>query len=132
MAEARMINRSVSTDERLNGMSRDAMLLYLMTVPHLDRDGLTDGRPRVLWAAVAPLQDAWLQSVGALIDEWVACGLVVRYGDGGCPVLYFTGFAKNQARMPYARERASKFPCPPGCEPCCEPCTGATSANAAR
>jgi hypothetical protein len=114
MAEGRMLNRSVATDDRLNAMSRDAMLLYLMAVPHLDRDGLTDGRPRVLWATVAPLQDEWFQRVDALIDEWVASELVVRYHGEDRPILFFTGFAKNQSRMLYQRERASKFPCPPG------------------
>lgn len=113
MAQARMLNRSVAVDERLNGLSHDAMLLYLMTVPHLDRDGLIDGRPRILWAQVAPLQDAWIQSAGALIEEWVECGLVVRFGDGR-PVLFFPGFQKNQPRMLYKREQASQHPCPPG------------------
>ena len=113
MAQARMLNRSVAIDERLNGMSQAAMLFYLMSVPHLDRDGLIDGRPRVLWAQVAPLQDAWLTTAGALVDEWVECGLVVRYGDGK-PVLFFPGFQKNQPRMVYRREQVSQFPCPPG------------------
>lgn len=114
MAEGRMVNRSVSTDDRLNGMSRDAMLLYLMTVPHLDRDGLIDGRPRVLWATVAPLQDEWFQRVDALVEEWVVSELVVRYFDDSHPILFFTGFARDQSRMLYQRERASRFPCPPG------------------
>jgi len=115
MAQARMLNRSVGIDERLNSMSHDAMLFYLMSVPHLDRDGLIDGRPRVLWAQVAPLQDDWRLLADAMIDEWVACGLVVRYGDGN-PVLFFPGFQKNQPRMVYRREQASQHPCPPGYE----------------
>ena len=72
MAQARMLNRSVAIDERLNGMSQAAMLFYLMSVPHLDRDGLIDGRPRVLLAQGAPLQDAWLTTGGALGEPVVA------------------------------------------------------------
>lgn len=114
MADGRMVNKSVGTDERLNGLSHDAMLLYMMAIPHLDRDGLIDGRPRVLWAMVAPLQDAWIQRTSALIDEWIEAGLVVRYEDERQPVLFFPGFAKNQQRMVYVRERESRFACPPG------------------
>ncbi len=116
MADGRMVNKSVGTDERLNGLSGDAMLLYLMAIPHLDRDGLIDGRPRVLWATVAPLQDRWMPRCGDLIDEWVGSGLVVRYEDDRQPVLFFPGFGKNQARMVYHRERESRFCCPPGYE----------------
>jgi hypothetical protein len=114
MADGRMVNRSVATDERLNGLSTESMLLFLMTVPHLDRDGLIDGRPRVLWALVAPLQDAWIQTAPALIEEWLAAGLATSYSDAsGKAVLHFAGFTKNQ-KLIYHREKPSRYGCPPG------------------
>lgn len=115
MAQARMLNRSVAEDEALAGLSAEAALLFLMTIPHLDRDGLITGHPRLLWSDVAPLRDGLRECAGTLIDEWVQANLVVRFGDGR-PVLFFPGFQKNQSGMRYDRESPSKYPTPPGYE----------------
>lgn len=115
MAQARMLNRSVAEDEALAGLSVEAALFFLMAIPHLDRDGLITGHPRLLWSDVAPLRDGLRDCAGALIDEWVEANLVVRFGDGR-PVLFFPGFQKNQSGMRYDRESPSKHPTPPGYE----------------
>lgn len=114
MAKGRMLNQSVADDDRLNSLSMDAMLLYLMCLPHLDRDGLIDGRPRILSARVAPLRDDLGQRAANIIDEWVEIGLVERYTGERTPILWFRGFQKNQEGMLYNREKASAYPPPPG------------------
>jgi hypothetical protein len=45
------------------------MLLYLLTIPHLDRDGLIDGHPLRLTAIAAPLRFELRDGAEALIDE---------------------------------------------------------------
>jgi hypothetical protein len=91
------------------------MLLYVLTIAHLDRDGLIDGTPAALAARVAPLRAELRDSAGAYINEWVDQGLVVRYqGERGRPVLFFKGFRRYQTNLDYARERASRYPPPPG------------------
>jgi hypothetical protein len=114
MARGRFLSTSVGTDDRLNHLSLQAQLLFLLTIPHLDRDGLCDGRPEVLWGLVAPLRADMRLQTGALIDEWVALGLVVRYMGNRSPVLFFPSFARHQAGMRYERESVSKFAPPPG------------------
>lgn len=111
----RMLDASIAEDDRLNSLSTESMLLFLMTIPHLDRDGLIDGRPHLLWAKVAPLQRQLEDQAPQLIQAWVDCGMVLRYpGERNNPVLWFTGFAKNQTGMRYHEQGASRFPPPPG------------------
>lgn len=115
MARGRLLSTEASVDPELNSLSSESMLLYLLTLPHLDRDGLTDGTPMRLTAIAAPLRFDLRADAGALINEWVEAGLVVRYGAGkGRSVLFFKGFRKHQQGLEYAREPASKFPPPPG------------------
>lgn len=114
MARGRLLNRTISTDDRLNNLSQEAMLLYLLTIPHLDRDGLIDGRPRVLWASAAPLRMDLLDSAPRIAQEWIDAGLVIRYNGARTPVLWFVGFQKNQTGMRYDREPPSQFAPPPG------------------
>jgi hypothetical protein len=52
--------------------------------------------------------------MSAIIDEWIACGLVISYMDGKTIVLFFKGFAQNQIGMRYEREPESNFAPPPG------------------
>ena len=114
MATGRMLNKSIATDDRLNSLSQEAMLMYLMAVPHLDRDGLIDGRPHVLWGTVALLRMDLMDHAASIIQEWIDVGLVVRYNGERSPILWFSGFKKNQPRLLYRREQPSRFPPPPG------------------
>lgn len=115
MARGRLLSTEASVDLELNSLTNESMLLYLLTLPHLDRDGLTDGTPLRLTAIAAPLRFELRDGAGSLINEWVETGLVVRYSAGkGRQVLFFKGFRKHQQGLEYGREPASKFPPPPG------------------
>lgn len=117
MARGRFISESVAKDARLNSLSVEAQLVYLMTVPHLDRDGLIDGDPDVLWGVVCPKRRQFLDKMAVYIQEWAKAGLVLMYDSDNGPVLWFKGFTKNQQGMRYDREAPSKFPPPPNSEP---------------
>lgn len=114
MARGRFISESVATDARLNSLSVEAELVYLMTVPHLDRDGLISGDPDVLWGKVCPKRRLFIDRIAVFIQEWAKAGLVTMYDSDEGPVLWFGGFAKNQVGLRYDRETPSKFPAPPG------------------
>lgn len=113
MARGRFISESVATDARLNSLSVEAELVYLMTIPHLDRDGLIDGDPNVLWGKVCPKRRQFLDTIAVYIQEWAKAGLVLMYDTDNGPVLWFKGFIKNQLGLRYDRETPSKFPPPP-------------------
>lgn len=114
MAKGRFISRSLARDREFNAMTKPAMLLYLMAVPHLDRDGLITGEPCLLWAEICPWQPEYMQHLDEIVAQWVAAGLVVLYHtDREEPVLHFRGFRKNQSGLKYVREAPSAYPAPP-------------------
>lgn len=113
MARGRFLSESIATDTKLNGLSVEAELVYLMTIPHLDRDGLIEGDPDVLWGKVCPKRRIFLDCMASFIHEWTQAGLVLAYDTDDGVVLWFKGFAKNQTGMRYDREGVSKFAPPP-------------------
>lgn len=114
MARGRMVSTTIGTDKRLNGLSMESHFLFLMTVPHLDRDGLVLGDAPVLASIAIPRRPELHAQVDALIQEWIDCKVVVAFDSDDGRVLYFPGFMKNQPGMRHDREPASNLPVPPG------------------
>lgn len=116
MARGRFLSTSVAEDDRLSKLSITAELLYLKTIPHLDRDGMISGKAGYLWGRVCPLREDLMVEMPHAINEWVAVGLVTRMDTDTGPVLFFPGFLKNNNLLHYDRESPSRFPVPPGYE----------------
>jgi hypothetical protein len=114
MARGRFLNTSIAEDIELNGLSLEAHWLYMMTIPHLDRDGLIKADTYVFFGKVCPRRPELIPRVDALIDEWAKCGLVTLYPTRDGKVAFFHGFTKNQQGMHYSREGASALDVPPG------------------
>lgn len=116
MARGRMISTSIAGDIALNELSLEAHLAYLMAIPHLDRDGLLPGHPKLVRGRICPLRDELGVKIADIIQEWIAARLVISYNSDNGPVLFFTGFQKNQnlGTALYGREPKSIFPPPPG------------------
>lgn len=115
MAVGRMLNRTSALDRELNSVSIEAQLLFVMSIPHLDRDGLIIGEPLPNLGTVLPLRPDFFAKYEQLIGELTdpEKGLVVSYETKKGRVLFFPGFRKNQT-LPYGREAASVFDPPPG------------------
>lgn len=114
MASGRFLSISIAEDDRLSRLSLIAEYVYLKAIPHLDRDGLVTGKPGLLYSRVCPTREELFGGLQAIIDEWVAVGLVVRFTSPEGPALFFVGFSKNNNLPHYERERPSRFPPPPG------------------
>lgn len=114
MASGRFLSTSVAEDDRLSKLSMAAELLYLKTIPHLDRDGMISGKAGLLWGKVCPLREELISEMQRAIDSWVQVGLVVRMITDEGPVLFFPGFLKNNNLPHYHRERPSRYPVPTG------------------
>lgn len=109
-----MLSQSIAEDIEFNEIGLEAQLMYLRTIPFLDRDGLVNGHPAILFGKIAPLLPDILPKMKTIIDEWVTAGLVIPYTDGKTSVLYFKGFTQNQIGLRYEREPESQFSAPPG------------------
>jgi hypothetical protein len=113
MAKGRMLSAKVGKDRELNSMSIEAELVFLLTIPHLDRDGLIDGDPIPLWGEVAPRRMELLDKMPRIIQEWIEHRVVVRYESKDGAILFFPGFRKHNQNLAYEREPKSEFPPPP-------------------
>lgn len=113
MARGRFLSAAIGEDFRLNSLSLEAQLVYLMAIPHLDVDGIMPGHPTLVHARACPLKTELRDKMPAIIDEWVNSGLVIRYDSDGEEALFFAGFPKNQ-RVRRDREASSRFADPPG------------------
>lgn len=117
MPDGRFLSKTVATDEPLNRLTWQAQAVYMMTVPHLDRDGLITGHPLLLLAQVAPLRAAELVGImPGIIQEWIDADLVMCYQSDDQLALFFPGFLKHQRLPHYDRETPSRFAPPPGHE----------------
>lgn len=115
MARGRMVNTTVSSDLRLNGLSLEAHCVYMMAIPHLDRDGIMAGHPQIVSGKVCPLRPELGKKISKIIKEWIDSDLVFEFSTENGSALYFFGFQKNQSLgATYAREAKSEFPPPPG------------------
>ena len=91
MANGRFLSSSIAYDSRLNRLSLEAEYIYLKAIPHLDRDGLIQGDPALLFATVCPRRVDMISRIEDVINEWIALELVTRYdGWQEGAVLFFT------------------------------------------
>lgn len=98
MPRIRSIKPEFPTDEKMNVVSRDARLTFLLLVTQADDDGLVRATDRELLGALYP-QDNTV--TGPLVREWVnelvAQGNVRwRRTRGGSPVVELVNFPKHQ------------------------------------
>jgi hypothetical protein len=108
-----MLNRTAGLDQELNSVSIEAQLLFVMSIPHIDRDGLIIGEALPHLGTALPLRPELFPKYEQLISELVTSGVVIRYPTKKGRVLFFPGFRKNQS-FAYSREGASVFEAPPG------------------
>jgi len=116
MARGRMINKDVAHSVKLADLESDChRMLYMMTIPHLDRDGLVLGEPRRLRSVICPLLEQHsVADVARAVADWCRVALAVAYTDGnGAMVIHLRGFQGSQVGMRYDREVASEFGPPP-------------------
>lgn len=124
MADGRMLRKKASDDERLAqlaAVSTHSLLLYLMSIPHLDVDGRLTGNPISVRGLVVPAiafqaPHEWTDD---LVDQYMTAWtltrpapLVFRYTVDDVPACFFPGFVKNQ-RIRRDREAPSRLPAPP-------------------
>ena len=74
MARGRMLSQSIAEDFEFNAMGCEAKMLFMMAIPHLDRDGLISGHASLLQSKICPLMHDVLPRLQAVINEWESAG----------------------------------------------------------
>lgn len=109
-----MLSVELSMDVKLSAVSVEAQLLYVMTQPHLDRDGLIEQEPRLLVLKALPLRPAICAVADRLVMELEEARLLWLYDGFNGRVAYFRRFRLDNTNLRYEREERSKYPPPPG------------------
>ncbi|MFC8686360.1 DnaD domain-containing protein [Brevibacillus porteri] len=113
MAERRMISKSISVSERVNGLSDTFhMLLFTWMVPHADDFGRLFGSPMKIKALVVPMLDKTLKDVEEALSSLCREGLIQWYEVGGDQFIQIDKFDRHQTGL--HKRTKSKFPEPPG------------------
>lgn len=111
MANRRMISKSISVSEQVNGMSILARLLFTWMIPHADDWGRMAGNARTIRALVIPLVDTTDTDVEDALQEIEGAGLISRYSASRTQLLCFPTWESHQLGL--HRRTASKYPEPP-------------------
>lgn len=126
MADGRMLRKKASRDRQLAQLTEPAALLYLLSIPHLDREGRMIGLPAWVRGTIVPAfveqrPDDWTDElVSSRMLEWTQTRdsdgqpwpLVLWYATEGESVCLFVGFASNQ-NLERSKEPRSTLPPPP-------------------
>lgn len=113
MAERRMISKSISVSERVNGLSDTFhMLLFTWMVPHADDFGRLFGSPMKVKALVVPMLDKTIKDVEEALSSLHQEGLIQWYEVGGDQFIQIDKFDRHQTGL--HKRTKSKFPEPPG------------------
>lgn len=78
-----MLNKKISRDEEIPKLSKEAIILYTWSIPHLDVEGKIHADACILKGLVVPyLKFMTLKMIDKCVDELKKTLLVVVYGNG--------------------------------------------------
>lgn len=91
-------------------MSERARLIWLMCLPHTDREGRIPGDPHEILARCLPMAGLHVSDVEARVDEIILAGMWRRYTDDrGRKVIVFGRFGDYQSASALKDEKRSKW-----------------------
>lgn len=115
MPRIRSIKPDFFTSEDVASLPYRARLTWIGLWTHVDDHGRAKDNPKLIRAAVWPLDDLTLDDVVDDLDQLVAAGRIVRYASDGSGFLAIVGWHDHQA---INRPKDSRFPAPaPGTHP---------------
>ena len=117
MAQARMLNKTISLSKKLAMLKSDsARLLYTWLIPHLDIQGRFYADVDIIKGNVVPKLKMTTRKIAAYLNELAEVGLIKLYKADGEFYLQLENFKHFQI-LREDREAPSKIPPPEKCEP---------------
>jgi len=117
MAQARMLNKTISLSKKLAMLKSDsARLLYTWLIPHLDIEGRFYADVDIIKGNVVPKLKMTTRKIAAYLNELAEVGLIKLYKADGEFYLQLENFKHFQI-LREDREAPSKIPPPEKCEP---------------
>ena len=107
-----MLKKEISDSKKLGKLTSDRpRVLYLMMLPHLDRDGRLKADPYQIKGQVCTMLTYSVTSIQKALEQLHGAGLLVLYQVDGEQYVEYTRFNDFQA-FNYDRESKSKIPAP--------------------
>lgn len=97
MARIRTIKPQFFTSETIGSLSMEARLAFVGLWTHVDDEGRCVDNPKLIRAAVFPLDDIPVESVEAMLGELASSGLIARYQHEDHSYLVVTNWKEHQA-----------------------------------
>lgn len=110
MARGRLLDKDISYSGRFHRMGERARLVWLMCLPHTDKEGRIPGDPSEIQARCLPMAGFLLSDVEKYVEEILKAGMWSRYKDDrGRKVIVYNRFHDYQEKGQIQREKASKW-----------------------
>jgi len=108
----RILKESICTSCEIQGLGRDAEILFYRLLVNCDDYGRMDARPAVVRSRCFPLQLDTVtdQDVKGWLERMVSVGILTLYNAKGKPFLYYRTWERHQQ----IRAKHSKYPDPDG------------------
>lgn len=111
MPRGRMLNKVISTSEKLSKVSIESALLYTWMIPHLDVGGKIFGNPEQIKGIVVPYRKEFtIKKIEKCLGELSKIDLILIYGDV-CKYVLIKGFSEHQT-INESKEATSIIPDP--------------------
>lgn len=111
MPKGRMLNKVISTSEKLSKVSIHSALLYTWMIPHLDIGGKIFGNPEQIKGIVIPYRKEFtIKKIESCLKELSEVGLILVYGTD-CKYILLNNFDTHQT-LNESREAPSNIPNP--------------------
>lgn len=96
MAQRRMVNKKISINESIAGLSFAGQLLFTWMIPHADDLGLLPFSPRSIKALVVPMWDETADEIGNLLESIWKTGVIEVVEINGEKFIHLKSFEENQ------------------------------------
>lgn len=97
MAQARLLNKTISLSEKVADLPDDSTrLLYTWMITHTDDVGLLPDSARTIKATVVPMLNLSVEDIGFQLESMLEVGLLMRIQYGSKTYLYLVGHERYQ------------------------------------
>jgi len=100
-SDGRMIRKDISKSMKFSSLSKDAMVLFQMLIPHYDSHGKMNGNPHYIKGEICPLIDFLTPKViESCLEEISEKTSVKWFSSGGLHYLHALSFSEHQDLNP--------------------------------
>ena len=111
MARGRFVDKGTCLDKKINSLSVDSELGFILLLTHADCEGRVFGDPEIVRSFIFPRRkEITVEMVEGFIKEWHDAGMIVWYEAEDDMYIQFVNFEKHQIGLRKEKEAPSTIP----------------------